>query len=504
MFESVSQVLSALALLTPGVLAAGLAMAALCLLGHFYTHHLYIQPINLADPWPGPPVRPAARSGPSRLRHHPRRLIVFLIDGLGEEAARDLPNLGRLRSRGAAARVLVGRPSFTDPGMTCFATGLPPSLSGIRINGPIPDELDHDSVAKVAARAGLRVSAAVDEYAPLRRLLFLPGSTRHGSAEELVKAEAPEDGPGELIWLYTVKVDKAGHWHGARSEAYAEACRAADAELGAVLDRLDLERDALVVLSDHGHRPRGGHGGPEREIRRAVLVAGGCGVAARAPDEPLPAVAMHRIAPTLTAWLGLERPRGAVGEPLRELFGGVSSPGANRVPTAEAREREARGRSRRRLGATAATLGLLWLGALGLSAAGALDVTLRDAAPVLAYVAMTLGLTGLAGWPLSYSMPRGGVGYVAEINLYGQLSAWLAAWLSRPERMVAESLVGAALFLGVYALHAAFLGRDRRWLEPPPTGYLFILLSSVMFFFGLVSAFRLAWHLPTLLTAGAV
>ena len=34
MFESVSQVLSALALLTPGVLAAGLAMAALCLLGH--------------------------------------------------------------------------------------------------------------------------------------------------------------------------------------------------------------------------------------------------------------------------------------------------------------------------------------------------------------------------------------------------------------------------------------------------------------------------------------
>ena len=78
-------------------------------------------------------------------------------------------------------------------------------------------------------------------------------------------------------------MDKAGHRQGAASAQY----RQAAAEADALLDRLLAVAPPSaglrwLVLSDHGQRPRGGHGGAEPAIRivRACLAGG---------PQPLPA-----------------------------------------------------------------------------------------------------------------------------------------------------------------------------------------------------------------------
>ncbi|HEY8432292.1 MAG TPA: hypothetical protein VIL20_28160, partial [Sandaracinaceae bacterium] len=74
---------------------------------------------------------------------------------------------------------------------------------------------------------------------------------------------------------------------------------------------------AVCVLSDHGHRAAGGHGGPEPEVARAPLLARAPGLV---PRELAARVEPVRLAATFAAWLGVPAPRAAIGAPARELL----------------------------------------------------------------------------------------------------------------------------------------------------------------------------------------
>lgn len=96
------------------------------------------------------------------------------------------------------------------------------------------------------------------------------------------------EGPDAAV-VYLQGSDDAGHRYGADSPAYRQAISAVDEHLRhlvkAVAERHEvLGEDWLVaVVTDHGHKPEGGHGEDEVEVRRSFL-------------------ALHRMGGRLPAW----------------------------------------------------------------------------------------------------------------------------------------------------------------------------------------------------------
>src|SRR5699024_7528859 len=85
------------------------------------------------------------------------------------------------------------------------------------------------------------------------------------------------EGP-DASFVYFEGVDEAGHAHGAASPEYREAIAATDEHVRylvkAVSERHEqLGEDWLIaVVTDHGHKPEGGHGEDEVDVRRSFLL----------------------------------------------------------------------------------------------------------------------------------------------------------------------------------------------------------------------------------------
>jgi Type I phosphodiesterase / nucleotide pyrophosphatase len=262
-----------------------------------------------------------------------RRLAVVIVDGLGFEDASALPAFTSLRRAGVLRPLRAAFPTYTSPALVSMVTGLSPRESGIRLNG----SLDHgpratDRVTTEAGLAGVAVEIWSREWAPFAPILAPPPGAviRSGRLDFLVSAAAarlplaaslpPIDGQSParaLTFVYVGEVDETAHWHGTRSAEYREAVGLA----GALVDRyaatLDFEQDTLIVLSDHGHRPEGGHGGMEPEAQRAFLLARGPllrqGVALG--ERPL-----RDVASTLSVLAGVPVPASNLGRPMLDLL----------------------------------------------------------------------------------------------------------------------------------------------------------------------------------------
>jgi hypothetical protein len=114
------------------------------------------------------------------------------------------------------------------------------------------------------------------------------------------------DESSELYLLHPVRVDTAGHSFGAESAEYQAAVETVDAELEALMNVLDFERDLLIVTADHGHSGAGGHGGPADEIATVLTCFAGLGIQRRANGEGTDS---RVIAPTISVVLGLPFPK---------------------------------------------------------------------------------------------------------------------------------------------------------------------------------------------------
>jgi hypothetical protein len=122
------------------------------------------------------------------------------------------------------------------------------------------------------------------------------------SREEDAFVRAPA---ADVRLVHPLYVDETGHARGSASPAYAAAVARADAELTAALAAVDLEQDLVVVTADHGHMPRGGHGGPQAAVSRVLTCWAGRGVRRLADAAPVRATA---VAPSLALLLGLPFP----------------------------------------------------------------------------------------------------------------------------------------------------------------------------------------------------
>lgn len=449
-------------------LAGGVALAVGAS-GHFHGHRMYLDRLNtLAGSLP--PRDPPASARPAKPA---RRLWVVIVDGLRYDVGLELDHIQELARRGVARVLVADFPSFTYPGLTTMGTGVPPRYSGVRINRA-GLRSSWDSVAKKAETSGVRIRFADGGFGDLGGLLVLPESAEQVALEAILAGHSNER---ELAFIYLGDVDVAGHRSGASSPEYLEAATKADQTIGRAWERLDPAQDALVVVSDHGHLDRGGHGGIEPEVISAVFVAAGHPFAAIAT---LPATAMRNLAPTLSMALGVDSPESAIGRPMLDAFGLsppiVDDPAFREEAAARAAfAKRAWPRASIALTAMAAIVGALFRSRRS-------RLTPRDFVPSLAYVVAFGGPYLALGYGLTWSIPRGDAGYFIETLLCGGIGLIAALSIARSNRRPEEALASAVFFGAPYLVLAAYVGLDRRQLSGPYATYSVILLATIEFY----------------------
>lgn len=184
------------------------------------------------------------------------------------------------------------------------------------------DHARFDSVTDRVRAAGGRVFIAADGLDWMRRM---HGRDGDGGSDAPGALDAPLDetlarwraaDPPALLIVHFVDTDATAHASGVRSDAHRRAVDAADALVGRIAD---AETATLFLLSDHGHRDAGGHGGDEPEVAFSPLLVRAPGVT-RGARIPVP-IDPDTLAPSIALALGVPRPRAALGEALSELVG---------------------------------------------------------------------------------------------------------------------------------------------------------------------------------------
>ena len=240
----------------------------------------------------------------------PARVLLVIIDGLRADVAAELPFVRELGERGARAELTSEVPVFSSAQYVSMLTGVPPRDSGVRTNVALP-RTPLDNVARRlrdSGRRGVEIGDQVDWW----RILF-------GDDFAATRVTAPDALPGEatalmpgtdLLLVHLCDVDRAGHATGAASPAYRTAARIADDKTRLLAAAWGWPAANVVVLADHGHTWRGGHGGDEAGVRRSFFVAGGPAIAAAARRADMH---MIDVAPTLAAMLSVATPATAQG-----------------------------------------------------------------------------------------------------------------------------------------------------------------------------------------------
>jgi hypothetical protein len=281
--------------------------------------------------WFKPGVAIQVKARPAEGAAIPLRPVrVVLIDGLGEREADTIPALASICGDGVRLRVDVGFPSVSLPVQHVLWTGAWQTQSGIEF---AVDRLRHPAFETlpevVARRSGTSVAVAeshpeVASSFPFSRVVVMPRRRSERALEQNVLAAA--QAPDALVFVHLLAVDESGHRHGSLSPQYRAAARGAG-QVVAALWRVRRPDWTVLVLSDHGHLPRGGHGDLEDEVRwvRACLAGPGIpsGISARATMPDLNAVLAER--------LGVTAPAASAGRSLASLLAGGPTPEQPRV-----------------------------------------------------------------------------------------------------------------------------------------------------------------------------
>jgi hypothetical protein len=278
------------------------------------TTFAYRSPLKDAPPPPGEPLgRPLTR-----------RVVFVLIDALRIDTSLKsdvMPTLDSLRRQGAWATMHSRPSSYSEPGYTVLLTGAWPDLSDgpvINLDYEVIPTFTQDNLFSAVSRLGL--STAVSGYYWFEKLIpqsavttsfYTPGEDQFADLA-VVDAALPwlKENYYSLILIHLDQVDYAGHHEGGPQDpAWDAAAHRTDNLLGEIVATLDLTRDTLLVVSDHGQIDRGGHGGQESITLQEPFVLVGATVK---PGE-YGTVDMVDVAPTLAFLLGANIPASSQG-----------------------------------------------------------------------------------------------------------------------------------------------------------------------------------------------
>jgi 2,3-bisphosphoglycerate-independent phosphoglycerate mutase len=277
------------------------------------------------------------------------RVIIVLIDGLRYDTSLNskiMPYLNELRANGSSAKMHSEAPSYSEPGYSTILTGAWPELNdGPALNldyEEIPTFTQDDLFTAVHDK-GLRT--AISGYYWFEKLMpqssvdfsfYTPGEDAKAD-NEVVEAATPflQNSSIKLVLVHIDQVDYAGHHQGGpQSPNWDSAAKTSDNLLLFIANQIDLEKDTLVVFSDHGHIMAGGHGGQDPDILTEPFVIAGAGVKKGVETE----INMVDIAPTLAALLGARLPASTQGQARTDLVELSQSVSANLPSAVEAQQ----------------------------------------------------------------------------------------------------------------------------------------------------------------------
>jgi hypothetical protein len=257
------------------------------------------------------------------------RVLVIGVDGVRFDllGPASTPSIWEFGQDGflAAVSIDAATPTLSGPCWATIATGAGVDGHGIAGNDLTGHRLaDHPDFLTRATQAGASTLLAVSGWPPLALAedggpLFAAATRREfvavaetsvaawDAADEAITARAArilaDDGP-RVSFVYLGAVDITGHVTGA-GPTYRAAARAADQRVGrlltAVRSRPDRENWTIVLVTDHGHLDRGGHGDREPEVTTAWAAAAGPGIL---PGAPPLITRQAQVAPLVLAAVG--------------------------------------------------------------------------------------------------------------------------------------------------------------------------------------------------------
>jgi predicted AlkP superfamily pyrophosphatase or phosphodiesterase len=273
-------------------------------------------------------------------------VLVVGVDGVRFDflERQSAPSVWALGQVGFLAPVPVDEatPTWSGPCWATIATGTGVAGHGITGNDLTGHRLaEHPDFVTLATRSGLPTLLAISGWPPLALAedggpLFAEAGTREfsavpeaGLAWDDAAAAGRETGMAawdaadeatttraatilarqapRVSFVYLGAVDFAGHATGSGA-VYRAALRAADQRVGRLVAAVrsrpsGLEEDwTIVVVTDHGHRDEGGHGGREPEVTTAWAAAAGPGIR---PGAPPPITRHEDVAPLVLAAAGV-------------------------------------------------------------------------------------------------------------------------------------------------------------------------------------------------------
>ncbi len=301
------------------LVAAGCFVSATRIMDGLYA---YASPLNQHPVPTGEPVSGTPSQG---------RLVLVMVDGLRVDTATDekvMPTLARLREQGAFRVLHSHAPSYSAPGWAVLGTGAWPDLNGgeaMNPEGTDPLRWQQDNIFAASGDAGLRAAITGNDW--WRSMLppqtwaqsyFTLGEDTAADAVVVSHAvEWLEQDQVDLLMVDLNGVDHTGHDQGGPDgTSWPVAAHAADAQIAEIADALDLSRDTLLVVSDHGHIGPGGHGGTEPEVvTEPLLLVGG-----PIKPGPYPDAEQVDVAPTIATILGTRLPAVSQGQPLTDML----------------------------------------------------------------------------------------------------------------------------------------------------------------------------------------
>ncbi len=259
------------------------------------------------------------------------RVVLVIVDALRYDTSMDaevMPILNQLRVQGASAMMHSQVPSYSSPGYSTILTGAWPYLN----DGPVFN-LDYediypfsqDNIYSSAKRFGLMT--AVSGYNWFEKLIpskaldigyFTPLDDQSAD-RAVVDAAIPwlESDDYNLILLHLDQVDFAGHHEGGpQSENWNKAATRVDGLLAEIISELDFSTDTLIIVSDHGQLDQGGHGGQDEVTMLEPFVLVGKGVKPGTYED----IQMVDVAPTISAFLGINLPASTQGQVLTDMI----------------------------------------------------------------------------------------------------------------------------------------------------------------------------------------
>jgi len=279
--------------------------------------YAYRSPLHSSPPSPGEELG----------KPNTRTFVIVLIDALRYDTSLKsdvMPFLNQLRNDGASALMHSRPPSYSEPGYSVILTGAWPDLSdGPAINvdfAEIPT-FTQDDIFSAAHRAGLQTAISgfnwFEKLVPQQAvsMSFYTAGEDQVADRQVTDAALPwlQEGKNKLVLIHLDQVDYAGHHEGGPIDPrWNAAATRADGLLKEIATSMDLSKDTLLIISDHGQIDVGGHGGQDSIVLVEPFVLVGKGVIPGKYGD----VQMVDITPTVAAILGTNIPATNQGHPL--------------------------------------------------------------------------------------------------------------------------------------------------------------------------------------------